>query len=445
MNPRWPVVVCWYAALQCAAQVPVATVRLTSPEQATRLVYIAQPPGESRRLYIVGQTGYIYVLRDGNLLPTPFLDIHTQIYVGAEAGLLGLAFHRQFATNGYFFVYYMSLTSPSGVHVVRYQTDPANPETADPTSAQPVLFIPRGAGYHFAGWMGFGPDGYLYIASGNAFTDANSSSLTTLLGKLLRIDVDHDDFPNDPLANYAVPPTNPLFGSTAGLPEIWAYGLRNPWRCSFDRATGDLWPSDVGGAHAGEVNFQPAGLSALRNYGWPCMDGNQCLASTPGCTCNSPSLTMPIYDMASLGAMIGGYVYRGSAIPSLRGTYFFADYQNSYWSFRYDGTAMTELTNRTAEFAIPIPTSTTSFGEDNTGELYVVTSAHGVFKIVPPCPANCDDSNIEPRLNINDFQCFLNKFAAGDSYANCDGSTTPPVLTAADFTCFLNLYTAGCP
>lgn len=319
------------------AQVPVATNRVSTASS----VFVAQPPGETHRLYTVRPDGYLFVVNDGALQTTPFLYVPF-VYYSAESGLLGLAFHPQFQSNGYFYVYYMNAIPPLGVRIVRYRTDPANPNIADPASATPVLLIPRQTGFHFGGWMGFGPDGFLYIAVGNAGGLATSPSLETLLGKMLRIDVDHDDFPADPATNYAVPVSNPLFGSSTNRSEIWAYGLRNPWRNSFDRETGDLWIGDVGDFRAGEINFQSAGLSNLRHYGYPCMDGTSC-TGLGGCTCNDPALTLPIHDIATPGATIGGYVYRGNAIPALRGTYIFGDYLGQFWSFRYNGAAITEL------------------------------------------------------------------------------------------------------
>jgi hypothetical protein len=225
--------------------------------------------------------------------------------------------------------------------------------------------------------------------------------------------------------------------------ELWAVGLRNPWRCSFDRLTGDLWIGDVGEAASGEIDWQPAAVGGL-NYGWPCMEGLVCHTPSNGCTCHDPVLTLPIYDHGRDGtATIGGYVYRGSAIPELQGTYLFADYSGLSWSLRLVNGSATELVRRNME----IPSSAySSFGEDSSGELYLCSLFGQVFKIVRGCYANCDGRNsIAPILNVNDFLCFSNQFAADDPRANCDGSTEPPLLSVADFSCFMAAFANGCP
>ncbi len=406
-------------------------------------LFACSPPADHHRIFVVSQNGQIFIVKDGVILTTPFLNIQGTVASGGEAGLLGLAFHPQYNSNGRLYVYY---TTTSGVTVASYAIDANNPDRADPASAVTILKITRPLGNHFGGWMAYGPDGYLYIASGNAGGPGNSQPTSTLLGKLLRIDVDHDDFPADPNRNYAIPLTNPFFGSATSLPEIWALGLRNPWRCSFDRFTGDLWIGDVGDTRE-EIDFQPAALVppfSARNYGYPCMDGSAC-ASPIGCTCGQPGLSLPVieYQTHTLGiAVMGGYVYRGSRTPELQGWYLFGDYQSgARWRFRFtasgfEGPEPVQITG--------LPSSLQSFGEDASGELYACGN-QGVYRLIPFCSANCDNSVTTPLLTVNDFQCFLNKFAAGDSYADCDGSTLPPILTANDFTCFLDRYAEGCP
>jgi hypothetical protein len=215
------------------------------------------------------------------------------------------------------------------------------------------------------------------------------------LGKVLRVDVNSDAFPTDPLRNYAIPPDNPLV-SGRGRPEIWAYGLRNPWRASFDRQTGALYIADVGQEQREEIDYQPPGVNSLRNYGWRCLEGAVC-TGLGGCSCSQAGLIVPIHEYmhdpsASGASVTGGYVYRGSAIPGLQGTYFFADYMTgAIWSFRYNGDALEDLRDRTAELDPPGPLTLhtiASFGEDTAGELYIVQhgtvpDAGRVFKIAP--------------------------------------------------------------
>jgi glucose/arabinose dehydrogenase len=305
-----------------------------------------------------------------------------------------------------------------------------------------VLVAPETGTYQFGGWTEFGPDGYLYISLGDQQTGANGQSLTTLLAKILRIDV--HSLP------YTIPPNNPFVGMPPARPEILCYGLRNPWRCSLDRVTGDLWIGDVGANTYEEIDFLAApgtGPVTAPNYGWPCSEGplNSCPPST--------QVTLPIYSSLHSSSfpnqyIIGGYVYRGAAIPELRGTYFFwLRGPDQVWSMRFDGAHISELTDRTAELTPPGGTlgHVVSFGQDAAGELYMTSySPNAVLKIVPRCWTNCDGSTTTPVLNISDFSCFLNRYAAGDLYANCDLSTTPPVLNVVDFSCFLSAFAAGC-
>jgi glucose/arabinose dehydrogenase len=361
---------------------------------------------------------------------------------GGENGLLGAALHPQFASNRFLYLYYGSFSSPLTLY--RYVLDPASPEVIDPATAAQVIQLPGGAG-HVGGWIGFGPDGYLYISSGDRGASSNAQSLSTLAGKVVRIDVDHDDFPQSPSLNYAVPATNPFAGSTTALPEIWAYGLRNPWRCSFDRASGDLWIGDVGAGTREEVDVQPAlGAPpyAAVNYGWPATEGTSNLFGAP------PGVAFPWYEYthAVLQAVVGGFVYHGRAIPALRGSYVFGDLDGHVWSFRAAPSGFVDW----RELFIITPNGQPgsyildTFGEDADGELYI-GSVYGVDRLLPACAANCDGSTTAPVLNVLDFNCFLNFFTAGDPYANCDGSTAAPMLNVLDFNCFINQFTGGCP
>ncbi len=392
------------AAAPAFAGQPIRTVRVATGFPSP--IFLTHPPGDFDRLFIVQQAGQIRIRTGGATLGTNFLNIAGSIISGGEQGLLGLAFHPNYATNGAFYVYYTAAGGGANT-LARYGVS-GNPNVANPSGT--VLFsvadlFPN----HNGGWIAFGPDGYLYIAMGDGGSgnDPNEAgqNLNTMLGKMHRIDVDgadgipgnddDDGILGNGIAGYSSPPDNPFFGATPGRDEIWAYGLRNPWRDSFDRLTGDLYIADVGQGVIEEINFQPAGLAGGRNYGWRCMEGNNCTGLS-GCTCNSPTLTQPIHTYSHAGvhcSITGGYVYRGCAIPDLQGVYFFADYcSNTIWSFRYNG-AVAEFTNRTAELVPDVGTITNivSFGEDAYGELYILDQAGEIFKIMPDvAPTDCN-------------------------------------------------------
>ncbi len=355
-------------------------------------LFLTAPEGDDR-LFIVEQGGTIRIRQGGSLLGTPFLNISSIVLSGGERGLLGMAFHPNYASNGLFYVNY---TNNSGDTVVAEYQVSGNPNIANGTAVRTLMTIPQPFSNHNGGWIGFGPnDGYLYIAtgdggSGNDPGNRSQDITNQLLGKMLRIDVDSG-------TPYGIPPSNPFVGVT-GDDEIWAYGLRNHWRNSFDRLTGDLWYADVGQVAREEVNYQPASSPGGENYGWRCMEGFNCTGLS-GCTCNSPSLTLPIHDYprnCTTGgfSLTGGYVYRGCDIPDLNGTYFFADYVcDNIWSFRYDGATMTEFQSRNAELIAGI-NSIASFGEDGFGELYIVSLSGTVHKIISA--AICGNGIVEP-------------------------------------------------
>jgi glucose/arabinose dehydrogenase len=369
-------------------------------------LFACAPPGDLARLFIVeqraGTAGRIRVLdlATGILDSTSYLSIDP-VSTGNEQGLLGLAFHPDFADNGFFYVDY---TDSTGTTVVaRYQANAPfmTSATADPLSAQQVISIAQPYPNHNGGWIGFGPDGYLYVATGDggfSYDPANhAQNQDSLLGKILRLDVDGDDFPADPTRNYAIPPTNPWAGTAPGADEVWQLGLRNPWRIGFDRATGDLWIGDVGQYAVEEIDVLPAGVGGL-NLGWRCTEGDSCTGFS-GCVCNGPALTRPVHTYShALGcAVMGGYVYRGSAICGLPGTYFFADYcSNQIWSFRATGGVVSEFKTRTTELApgggLSIQ-NITSFGEDASGELYLCAQGGDVYKIVPS--AESQDADLD--------------------------------------------------
>jgi glucose/arabinose dehydrogenase len=431
------------AASTCPGQVAITLQSIPGGWSITNAATaIGQPPGETRYVYATIRGGVVRVIRDGVALPTPALTISGVSELAS--GLAGMAFHPAFPSNHYVYFFYGANSAPQ-VRIVRY-TISANPEVIDPTTAYPILSYAASQNLHqLGGWIAFGPDGYLYMANGSVGS-LPANDLTAFGGKLLRIDVDGDDFA-DPQQNYAVPPTNPYFGSTTARPEIWAFGLRIPRRGGFDRLTGDLWFADSSVFSSGtpnEIDFQPAALVppfTARDYGFPCWIGT---SGGAGSGCNTAA-TMPRfeYSFTPVQGVIGGSIYRGAAIPALRGRYIFADRGNLLFSFYPTPQAITE--GRTHAGPPYSNALISGLGEDNSGELYLGTENFGIYKIVPACYANCDGSTAPPVLNVLDFNCFLNAFSGGDPYANCDGSTTPPVLNVLDFNCFLNRFTEGCP
>jgi len=343
--------------------------------------FVTAPPGDASRIFINElDSGKIRIVKSGALLPTPFLSIN-DVNPGNERGLLGLAFHPNYAANGYFYVAY---TPPGGISVIKRYTVSADPDIADSASAATIVTFVFPQGNHVGGWLGFGPDGYLYIAKGDATTPENAQSDMSPYGKILRIDVD-GAFP------YAVPPSNPYFGAPLPKNLIWSRGFRNPWRCSFDRETGDFYMGDVGESSWEEINYQPAASAGGENYGWPRFQGNDVyICPDP---CDSSGLTPPAVAIGHSPTPPGfcsvtcGYVYRGSAIPDLAGAFFYGDYcSGKIYSMRMVGGVATEITDRTAELApgggLAI-TLLTSFGEDANGELYICDFLGGeVYKIV---------------------------------------------------------------
>lgn len=429
-------------ALAGFASTPAAQAQMTTTRVASGLslpVFATSPPGDTRRLFIVEQgtngTANIKILdlQTNTVLSTPFLTI-TGLSTGGERGLLGLAFHPDYASNGFFYVY----LSDTGVSesVWRYHVS-SNPDVADPASVSGVLVMADPWPNHNAGWIAFGPDHDLYIATGYG---NHAQELTNQDGKILRIDVDGDDYPADPTRNYAIPPTNP-FAGVPGEETIWDYGLRNPWRDSFDRVTGELYVADVGQSAFEEIDVQPAGTGGL-DFGWECMEGNSCTGQNWACTCNSSALTNPIwtYDHSQGCAVMGGYVYRGNALCGMQGTYFFADYCFArIWSLRYANGVVTEFTDRTAELAPPAPLAInliSSFGEDQNGELYICDHADGeLYKIVPRSIVDCNHNGID---DLCDIQSGTSLDADGDGIPDeCE----PFVVSA----CFGDGTAGACP
>jgi glucose/arabinose dehydrogenase len=335
----------------------------------------------SGRLFINEQAGKVRVITAGGALsPTPFVDLTSRIKSGGERGLLGLAFHPRFATNRRLFVDYTR--ARDGGTIVSELRASADGSRVDPSSERIILFVPQPFANHNGGQLAFGPDGYLYIGLGDGGSGGdpygNGQNRNVLLGKILRIDVER---PHAAGKAYGIPPDNPYaaggFAPGEGRPEVWAYGLRNPWRFSFDRVTGELYVGDVGQNAWEEIDRQPLDPPGGANYGWNLMEGNHCFQSG----CDPTGLTMPIAEYShQLGCSVtGGYVYRGTAQAALRGMYIFGDYcSGRLFTVHSEDGAIT--TGTVAESGLNI----SSFGEDEAGELYLVDlSGGGLYRLVP--------------------------------------------------------------
>jgi glucose/arabinose dehydrogenase len=327
------------------------------------------------RLFITQQTGTIRIYDALGLRATPFLDIRPVVLSGGERGLLSVAFHPQYRDNGLFFVYYTNANGDN--NVARYKVS-SDPDRADAASGTVLLTIPHPTfANHNGGQLQFGPDGYLYIGTGDGGSagdpNNNAQNLNQLLGKILRIDVDHG-------SPYAIPPSNPFAQRTGARGEIWAYGVRNPWRFSFDRATGDLWIGDVGQDAYEEVDLQPVTSIGGENYGWRKMEGLHCYNPTSNCI--DPGVTFPILEYSHAGgacSISGGYRYRGTQIPSLQGLYLYGDYCTGTISKAAQAGA-----NWSSSTLFTTTLRISAFGEDIGGELYVMDVAKGiVYKIAP--------------------------------------------------------------
>ncbi|MEO6709923.1 MAG: PQQ-dependent sugar dehydrogenase [Planctomycetota bacterium] len=371
-------------------------------------VGVCAAPGDTTRLFIVEQTGKIRILRQGVLLTTPFLDLSSKVDSGFELGLLGLAFHPNYAVNGFFFVSYTRLSDGASM-LERYKVSGSNPDLAVLSGAKLIAGpIAQVSGQHKAGCIQFGADGMLYYALGDGGgpgdsgpghpPEGNGQSGATLLGKISRFNVD--------IAAPYIPAANP-FTSVAGIrDEIWAMGYRNPWRFSFDRLTGDMFVGDVGNGTREEVDFEPAGAGG-RNYGWKCMEGTNC-TGLPTCGCNDPGWTPPIeeFDHSFACAVIGGFIYRGCAIGSLQGTYFYADHcSGRIYSFTYDGStgAKGPLIERTSELAPGGGMSIdqiTSFGEDAKGELLICDLDGELYKVLPLNQQDCNANSVADGCDV---------------------------------------------
>jgi len=383
-----------FAAVAPAGAVPGSFITITQVTGGlSSPIGVVNAGDGSGRLFIVEQCGRIRIWNGAALLSTPFLDVGSTganlIACGGERGLLGLAFHPSYVTNGFFYVYY-TRASDGDITVARYHVS-ANPNVADQASGLVLLTIDHTAqANHNGGQLAFGPDGYLYIGTGDGGGGGdpfeNGQNINALLGKILRIDVNGDDFPTDPSRNYAIPPTNPFAGATPGADEVWAYGLRNPWRFSFDRLTGDLWIGDVGQSAWEEIDFQTAGAAGGRNYGWDCREGAHNYTDTNGdmnAGCPGPvPFTEPVmeYDHSLGCSVTGGFVFRNLPAHSLYGNYFFGDYcSGRIWRGVPGGGGTFTRTDVTTAAA-----NITSFGQSETGRLYFTDITGGTLQWLAP-------------------------------------------------------------
>jgi glucose/arabinose dehydrogenase len=328
-------------------------------------------PDGTGRLFVLSQRGLVLIAQDGALAAEPFLDIRDRVGAnGNEQGLLGLAFHPDFANNGTFFLNYTDLQGDTVIS--RFMVSPANGSQADPGSEQVLLQVDQPYANHNGGGMVFGPDGYLYISLGDGGSagdpQGHGQNTNTLLGTILRIDIDQSGPDGSP---YAIPDDNP-FASGGGEPEIWAYGLRNPWRFSFDRTNGDLFIADVGQNAWEEVSYQPGGSAGGLNYGWNFREGANPFRGTPPA---GAELVDPIYEYGhDQGCSItGGYVYRGSALPEFQGIYLFGDYCSGYiWGLLRDSGG-----NWQAQRLFETGFNLSAFGLDEAGEIYSIQQEDG--------------------------------------------------------------------
>lgn len=449
------------AAAASAAHAGVDAIRIA--DGLSQPLFLTGEPGNDGRLFILEKTGDVrlFDLTTKQVLPTPFLTV-TDLSTSSERGLLGLAFHPDYPTNGLFYVHH---TDSSGdTNIAEYELD-AMTGLADPASRRLLLEVSQPQANHNGGWIGFGPDGFLYIALGdgggaddNDFGHTpgigNSQDITdNLLGAMLRIDVDGDDFPADPARNYAIPADNPFVGVT-GDDEIWAYGLRNPFRCSFDRVTGELWIGDVGQNNREEINFQEASFAGGANYGWRLREGT--IATPTGGVGGPPPAdnVEPIYDYAhGFGtfegrSVTGGYVYRGQG-DDLAGLYVFGDFvSNRVWTLEQLVGGGVNVENLTPQLTIDSGTlaSISSFGEDNDGELYIVSIGGDVFRIIDfTCPG---DATQDGLIDGGDILAVINNFGSADAIGPEEGDVDGDfdrLVDGDDLLAVINGFGNACP
>lgn len=399
-----------------------------------RPLFLTAPLGDPRLFVLEQHTALIRIIENGAVLPTPFLSLTGQVATGNEQGLLGLAFHPDYGTNGLLYVNY---TDTSGTtRVVRYQVS-ADPNVASSASAFELMNFPQPFSNHNAGMMAFGPDGYLYIATGDGGSsndpDNRAQTPTDPLGKMLRVDVDGG-------TPFAIPPSNPFVGLGTHDERIWAVGLRNPWRFSFDRGTGDMYIGDVGQNALEEINYQPASSPGGENYGWKIMEGFECRGGGTACL-PQPTLTAPVWDIAHplARSITGGYVYRGGAIPQIQGHYFFGDFVSAIVrSFRIQGGAAVDEQDWASDLG-NIP-NIASFGEDAAGELYICSFNGTVYKIVPQDSDNDGltdfeeaDYGTDPNYFDTDFDLLGDAWEVANGYDPLDPLDPAEIPAAGPF------------
>lgn len=428
------------------ALTPVAT-GLSDP------VLVTSAPGDSTRLFVVEQTGDIRVIKNGLLLATPYIDLTSLIKVSSEQGLLGMAFHPNYQSNGYFFVNY-SRTSDGATVVSRFHVS-GNPDIADSLSESNVITIAQPFSNHNGGMIAFGPsDHYLYIGMGDGGNGGDpgnrAQNKLNLLGKMLRLDI-------DTTSGYKIPASNPFVGNAAYAPEIWTLGWRNPWRFSFDRGTGNMYIGDVGQNAFEEVDVEPSG-SGGRNYGWRLKEGYHCY--NPSSQCDTlVGLTDPVWEFDhSVGCSVtGGYVYRGCAMPDWQGAYFFSDYcSGDVWSFRWTGTNISVIDTLTPQLGTS-GLNIVAFGEDYYGELYVVDLGGTVSKIVPNgvpsqcpttacCTGNRGNVNGSGGIDLADLSALVNYLTGGGFVIPCQPSANVNgvgTVDLADLSALVSYLTGG--
>ncbi|MXN92764.1 T9SS type A sorting domain-containing protein [Flavobacterium sp. Sd200] len=356
---------------------------------------IARDGSNSNKLYVVQQGGQIRILQeDGTVNTTPFVTV-SPIRTGGEQGLLGLAFHPEYATNGYFYVYYVN--NSGDIEIARYTRSTTNPEVADATSRSVVLTIPHPVNSnHNGGSMHFGADGYLYISTGDGGGGGdqsnNAQNTGVLLGKMLRIDINIGNMTD---VTYLIPPTNP-FAIAGGAQEVWAYGLRNAWKFSYDRLNGDMWIADVGQNAIEEIN-KVTTATAGRNFGWRCYEGNS-VYNNNGCP-SSGTLTFPVVQYNHSGSrcsITGGYVYSGTEFANMQNKYFFADYCSG--SIGWVNSTIPDEITWTPTFNVNF----TTFGEDNSGNLYIAGGDTGIiYKVTDATAGTAQFDKKEIKVHPN--------------------------------------------
>ncbi len=357
---------------------PMATTQVYPNVPLDQPVFLTSPPDASNRLFVVELTGRIKILpaTQSSSISSVFLDLSSAVALQGEQGLLGLAFDPDFATNRRFYVDYIAggascQVGPYCTKLVRYLASQSNPNAADSSTATELLQIPRSNTYHNGGMLAFGPDGLLYLSQGDDGIPENAQDLAALKGKILRLDVSGS-------AGYAIPPGNPFVNQGGRRGEIWAYGLRNPWRFSFDRLTGDLWIGEVGQDAWEEIDFVPAGTGAGSNFGWPICEGTHDYDGD----CSSLGATPPLYEFSHQSgagqSITGGYVYRGDRLTSLYGAYVYGDYAL--------GQVFARAPLSGVSVALASEPIIVSFGEGPDGELYVISISGVLFRLDESTP-----------------------------------------------------------